>query len=80
MNRFRHAVEADVDALTPLMRRYYAEDGYPFDEAETRSAAVQLIRDSSLGQLWVLDDAGRAVGYLAVRRWSWRKPGATSRA
>ena len=66
MIEFRPATEADVDALIPMMRVYYAEDGYPFDEAESRSAAGQLVRDSRLGQLWVLDDNGRAAGYVAV--------------
>ena len=66
MMEFRLATEADVDSLIPMMRVYYAEDGYPFDEAESRSAAVQLICDRSLGQLWVVQDEDHVVGYLAV--------------
>lgn len=68
MERFRPAAEADVDAILEMRRRYYAEDGYPFAEAEAeaRQAVVDLIRDDKLGRLWVARDQGRVIGYLAV--------------
>jgi ribosomal protein S18 acetylase RimI-like enzyme len=48
------------------MRRYYAADGYPFDEALARSAVARLAADSSLGRLWVVAEDGAVVGYLAL--------------
>lgn len=66
MERFRPAAEADVDAIIEMMRRYYAEDGYLFAEAEARQAVVDLIRDDKLGRLWVARDPDRVIGYLAV--------------
>jgi len=49
-----------------MMRRYYAEDGYPFVEAQARQAVIELIRDESLGGLWVAHAGGSIAGYLAV--------------
>ncbi|MDX1500191.1 MAG: GNAT family N-acetyltransferase [Woeseiaceae bacterium] len=66
MNRYRPATEADVDAILPLMERYYAEDGYGFDTARARAAAITLAADESLGGLWVAVVEGRVAGYLAV--------------
>lgn len=65
-SRFRPATESDVDAVIGMMRGYYAEDGYPFVEPDARRAVATLIRDERVGRLWVADDGGRVVGYLAV--------------
>jgi diamine N-acetyltransferase len=48
------------------MRAYYKEDGYPFVEAEARSALMQLVGDERLGRVWVAPSESRIVGYLAV--------------
>lgn len=66
MQRFRPAAEPDVDVIIEMMRGYYAEDGYPFAEAEARAAAVELIRGDALGCLWVAQDRDRVIGYFAV--------------
>jgi GNAT superfamily N-acetyltransferase len=66
MNGFRTTTEADVDAIVEMMRRYYAEDGYPFVESEARRAVVELIQDQGLGRLWVVQGEDGVVGYLAV--------------
>jgi ribosomal protein S18 acetylase RimI-like enzyme len=66
MERFRAATEQDVDAILGMMQGFYAEDGYPFDAAESRRAVLGLIGSEQLGGLWVaVDDAG-VCGYLAV--------------
>ena len=48
------------------MRRYYAEDGYSFDETGARRALRELIEKETLGRVWVAEDAGDVIGYLAV--------------
>ena len=63
---FRFAHPDDIDALLDLQRPYYEVDGYPFREAVARSALEKLISDPTLGSLWVADDRGNVVGYLAV--------------
>lgn len=66
MERFRPATERDIAAVLELMRLYYAEDGYPFAEAEARQAALRLLQNEHLGGLWVAVEEHGVVGYLAV--------------
>lgn len=66
MPQFRPASERDVDAIIDMMRGYYAEDDYPFSEAEARNTVIGLIGDESLGRLWSIRDRDRVIGYLAV--------------
>jgi ribosomal protein S18 acetylase RimI-like enzyme len=67
MSRFREARGEDVDTLVSLMRAYYAEDGYPFHEAEARAALEKLVTDSALGRIWVaFDERKAAVGYVVM--------------
>ncbi|HSS65238.1 MAG TPA: GNAT family N-acetyltransferase [Gammaproteobacteria bacterium] len=66
MDRFRPAAEQDIDGIVEMMRQYYAEDGYPFIDAEARQSVRDLVRNDSLGRLWAIQDQNRVVGYLAV--------------
>jgi ribosomal protein S18 acetylase RimI-like enzyme len=59
-------VEQDIDAVIAMMRRYYAEDGYPFVDADARQALRDLVRDGNLGRIWVISNQARVIGYLAV--------------
>jgi ribosomal protein S18 acetylase RimI-like enzyme len=63
---FRTATADDLDAILAHVRDYYAADGYAFDVANARSALAALAVDATLGRLWVADDGGAVVGYLAV--------------
>jgi ribosomal protein S18 acetylase RimI-like enzyme len=51
---FRLATESDAATLLPFMRDYYAFDGHAFDEQKARVALVTLLRDSSLGRVWLI--------------------------
>lgn len=66
MASFRVAKIADCDAIISLMGRYYAEDGYPFSERAGRASLTEFLASDQLGRLWVLDDDGQVVGYMAV--------------
>jgi GNAT superfamily N-acetyltransferase len=66
MKRFRFAQPGDIDAIVALMRGYYGQDGYTFVEDEARAAARMLIDDPGLGRLWVAQDKGKVIGYVAV--------------
>jgi len=48
------------------MREYYAQDGYPFDEGQSRLALGALIANEAFGCVWVIDDEEGVAGYLAV--------------
>jgi ribosomal protein S18 acetylase RimI-like enzyme len=66
VSRFRQAAPGDVDAIVAMMRGYYEQDGYTFVESEARAAALMLIRDPSLGRLWIAQEKDTVVGYVAV--------------
>jgi len=48
------------------MRRYYAFDQIPFDEAPARNALCQLISDQVSGVIWLICDGTTLVGYIVL--------------
>jgi GNAT superfamily N-acetyltransferase len=56
----------DTPELLVLMRSFYAEEEYPFDEARTERALRAMLADPFYGVAWVFRLDGRAVGYLVV--------------
>ena len=55
-----------VERLVELMRQFYAEEGYPFDETRTRPALAELMADEALGAVWAFREGEAVVGYLVV--------------
>ena len=67
---FRKASGRDLEILVGFVAEYYALDGHTFEEGRVRAALETLIRDESLGRLWVIGD-GRGpwampVGYAVL--------------
>jgi len=56
----------DADELMGLMRSFYAEERYPFDEARTERALRAMLADPLYGAAWIFRLDGRAVGYLVI--------------
>jgi len=63
---FRLAGPADVGALVDFMRQLYEHDGTPFDEAAARRAIDGIVRDRSLGRVWMIGDGGETFGYVVL--------------
>jgi GNAT superfamily N-acetyltransferase len=63
---FRPAVPDDVSQLVALQATYYAEDGYLFDDAVSRSVWRALLADSALGAAWVAAAGDAIVAYVVV--------------
>src|SRR5579864_778773 len=64
--QFVIANDTDVNTILPFMRQFYAMDRYPFDELIARTALTDMVRDSSLGRVWLLYNRDKAVGYLVI--------------
>jgi GNAT superfamily N-acetyltransferase len=64
----RKAGAADLEALGRLVRAYYEFDGIDYNAAKVRPALEQLVRESSLGNAFLVDIEGKTVGY-AVATW-----------
>jgi GNAT superfamily N-acetyltransferase len=47
------------------MRELYQHDRLPFDEAAARQALVKILRDHSLGGVWLIQDGDETIGYVA---------------
>ena len=63
---FRLAQKADADLILEFMREYYAFDGHHFDKENSPAALVGLLRDDSLGCIWLIQDGDAAVGYIVL--------------
>jgi ribosomal protein S18 acetylase RimI-like enzyme len=63
---FRPATLQDIDPIIGLVRRYYAENGYPFSEPDTRRAIGQLLREPSRGRIWLVDGPTGPAGYVVL--------------
>jgi GNAT superfamily N-acetyltransferase len=63
---FRVAAPADLDLLLILNREFCAFDQHPFDEPTLRAALDRLLRDESLGRVWLIEDGAQPIGYLVL--------------
>jgi ribosomal protein S18 acetylase RimI-like enzyme len=66
MSSPRLAQPADLEAVLALHRDFFAEDGYPLREEESRANLALLLKDPNLGRVFVIEDSGSVVGYLIL--------------
>ncbi len=66
----RRAVTADLEALLPLIRDFYALDRHVYDEPAVAAALEPLLAGDDWGQVWVLDGPEGLAGY-AIVTWSY---------
>jgi len=62
----RIAEPGDLERLLPLVRGLWEHEEMQWDEARTPAALARLLGDASLGRIFLAEDAGRPVGYLAL--------------
>lgn len=60
------ATHADVDLLLQFMQEFYAFEHIAFEEVGARNALTTLVRDASLGRVWLIGAEGEAIGYVVV--------------
>ena len=63
---FRPAADEDIDGILAFMRLLYAQDGLAFDEPAARAALAGIVRDRSLGLVWMIDEGPEAIGYMVL--------------
>jgi len=68
--RFRLAEESDLAALVAMMRQFRDEDGdldqSAFDAEVARGTVLTLVKNASLGQVWLVCVGEKVVGYLVL--------------
>jgi ribosomal protein S18 acetylase RimI-like enzyme len=62
----RRAGPDDIPALLALMTEFYAESGYRLDPERAGMAFDRLLGNDHLGQVWLVELAGAAAGYLVL--------------
>ena len=63
---FDPAAESDLDLILNFMRRLYAQDGIPFDESSARATLAGIVRDRSLGRVWMIREGPEPIGYMIL--------------
>jgi GNAT superfamily N-acetyltransferase len=63
---FRSAAFEDLTTLLVLGEEFYCEQRIRVDPIVVKTALSQLLRDTSLGRVWLLDVAGAPIGYLIM--------------
>jgi ribosomal protein S18 acetylase RimI-like enzyme len=61
----RLATVNDIEELMRMMMEFYAETGTPIADS-SRDAILQLLRDESLGRIWMLTADDAFVGYAVL--------------
>ena len=57
---------SDVPRLLELIREYYRYDGLRFDAKSIAPALRKLLRDESLGRVWMIHHGAEAIGYIIL--------------
>jgi GNAT superfamily N-acetyltransferase len=66
---FRLATHADLPALLPRVREFYAHFAFPWDESRKRERLSDLLRQPDLGHAWLLTSGAQHLepaGYALV--------------
>lgn len=60
------AGEKDIILLPDMMRRFYAIDGYHFDEEVSRKNLSVFISNENLGRIWMILNDDEIIGYVVL--------------
>jgi ribosomal protein S18 acetylase RimI-like enzyme len=62
----RIATPEDLERLLPLVRELWKHEHMEWDDVRTPAALARLLGDETLGRVWISEDAGRVIAYLAL--------------
>jgi len=62
----RPATLADLPALLPVIREFYAHFDFPWDESRKHDLLAQFLLTPATGTLWLAERDGRILGYALV--------------
>lgn len=58
--------ESNLDMAMQFVGQFYEHFQYPFEQNRKRALLAEFMADESLGRLWLITQAGVAVGYTIV--------------
>ncbi len=56
----------DVETLLPLVQAFHEYEELPFDRTLDRHALEQLLKNETIGKVWIIYDSDIAIGYVIV--------------
>ena len=62
----RIATPGDLERLLPLVRELWKHEHMEWHETRAPEALARLLKDDTLGRVWISEDAGRVIAYLAL--------------
>ena len=62
----RLAAPSDRDALLALIAAYHAFEQIPHDADATARAIAPLLAQTDAGRIWLIEEGGQTVGYVAL--------------
>jgi len=62
----RIAEPGDLERLLPLVRELWTHELMQWHETATPAALARLLRDGSLGRVWIAEESGAPIGYLVL--------------
>lgn len=63
---FKTAEIADTEILVQFIREYYYFDGHCFNESIVRTTLAKILKNSTLGRVWIIQQDGKAIGYIVL--------------
>jgi GNAT superfamily N-acetyltransferase len=63
---FRAAEIFDTNTLLVLMKAFYAFESLPFKESVARTALEKILREDSLGYVWLIQADSEIIGYVIL--------------
>jgi GNAT superfamily N-acetyltransferase len=63
---FRVADAISLDGLVVLVQEFYAYAEIPFDPSVVRRALDELLADTRLGTVWIMERESEAIGYAVL--------------
>ena len=64
--RLANVDESNFDMAMQFVRQFYEHFNYPFEQNRKRALLAEFMADESIGRLWLITQAGVAVGYTIV--------------
>ncbi len=63
---FKAAEIADREILVEFIKEYYDFDGHCFHESIVRTTLAKILKNTTLGRVWVIQRDGKAIGYIVL--------------
>ncbi|MDM9380324.1 GNAT family N-acetyltransferase [Chlorogloeopsis sp. ULAP01] len=63
---FKFADSSDTETLIQFIQEFYEYEGIKYNETIIRAALAGILKDDSLGRVWLIHQDNQAVGYIVL--------------